>query len=138
MTKLQPTILVVDDEPDVGRYIAATLTRSGFNAVLTIGGGAALCEYRTRKNDGRAIRLVLTDVMMSDLSGPDLAHALRAFDPKVHILYMSGYRRDHLERFGDEIGSDEVLSKPFTPAELVTAVRRAIEGPQIVRGASGS
>ena len=93
MTKQQPTILVVDDEPDVGRYIAATLTRSGFNAVLVIGGVAALCEYRTRKNDGRVIDLVLTDVMMSDLSGPDLAHALRAFNPHVHILYLVPRRK---------------------------------------------
>ncbi len=135
MIRHEPTILVVDDEPEVGRYIAATLSRSGFRTLLAIGGRAAVAQFQARQRD---IGLVLTDIVMGDLAGPAMVTALREIEPAVKVLYMSGYGSWHTRRHGEELEGVEVLSKPFTAEELIERVKKALGIPVSTYGASGS
>lgn len=125
MAQKGSVILVVDDEPELGRYVAATLSRFGYNAIVAESGRQAL--YLSRL-PGRSFDLVVTDISMSDLCGPDLVDALREDDPKLRVIYMTGYGRENLDRYGCQLADTEVLGKPFTPTELLNAVVRAI-GP---------
>lgn len=130
----QAAVLVVDDEPAVGRYIAATLSRSGYKATLAEDAGQALSCYRTSP---AGFDLVLTDIVMAGMNGPELIRELRSREPNLRVLYMSGYKGAHLERYSAELQGCEVLSKPFTPAELLDAVTRTISGSQVLKAASG-
>jgi two-component system cell cycle sensor histidine kinase/response regulator CckA len=124
MSNSEPTVLVVDDEPEVGRFIALTLSCNGFRPLLAFGGRDAAAQYQARH---REIDLVLTDVVMADLAGPALANLLRTIRNDVRILYMSGYKIDHIERYKEELSNAQMLSKPFTPPELLDAVRSALK-----------
>src|ERR1700680_4804526 len=106
------SILLVDDDPDLLRFIAATLGRYGFNVLPAESPQQALRIHSKRQNE---IGLLLTDVIMPQMNGPELAQALHQKDPGLKILFMSGYKADHLERFGEILRGFEVLSKPFTP-----------------------
>lgn len=117
-----PAILVVDDEPDVARYIGATLSRHGYKSFVAESGRQALHLFHL---PGRSIDLVVTDIVMHDVAGPTLVKALRETNPHIRVIYMSGYGREHLQTYGDELAGYEVLPKPFTPSELLAAVARA-------------
>jgi len=120
------TVLVVEDEAQLRALAERTLARAGFR-VLTAADGVAALEVLARGDV--AVDVVLSDVVMPRLGGPELARRIRAERPDARILFMTGYAE------GDAFGADaealsdiEVLRKPFTPAELVRAVRRAIVG----------
>src|SRR5438270_3142843 len=83
-----PAILVVDDEPGIARYIAATLSRHGYKTFVAESGGQALYLFRL---PGRSIDLVVTDIVMTDVSGPALVERLRQSSPHIRVIYMSGY-----------------------------------------------
>lgn len=117
------TILIADNEPEVGGFIAATLSRAGYKSIVTTSGREAVEVYSQKKTP---ITLVLIDVVMPEMDGPSLARAVRKIDPNVRVLFMSAYQRDHLERYGEELNRAELLNKPFTPVELLHAVSRAI------------
>src|SRR3982074_154299 len=112
-------ILVVDDDPDVLMYIVATLRRHGYTVFGAQSGREALSVLVQQK---QTIGVVLTDVVMPSLNGPELAERLAAVDPSLTILYMSGYKEEHLARFGPLLQNCRLLSKPFTPKELVGAI----------------
>ncbi len=128
------TVLVVDDDPEVLQYTAMTLNRSGIHAIGANSGEEALRTYSRRK---REIRLILTDIIMPQSSGIELAVAILTLDPKLPIVFMSGYKRDHLEQFGSALKGHDLLGKPFTPAELLSTVRRAIHAAGPMEKAAG-
>ena len=68
--------------------------------------------------------LVLTDIVMPGMTGPELVEALRAASPSLKIIYMSGYDPNTVE-LSTIIESAEFLPKPFTPATLLFSVRKA-------------
>ena len=120
------TVLVVEDEAQLRALAERTLARAGFR-VLTAADGVAALEVLARGD--AAVDVVLSDVVMPRLGGPELARRIRAERPTARILFMTGYAEG--DAFGTDTGavSDiEVLRKPFTPAELVRAVRRALVG----------
>ncbi|MDQ6676033.1 MAG: response regulator [Acidobacteriota bacterium] len=117
------TVLVVDDDPEVLQYTAMTLNRGGIHAIGASSGEEALRTYGKRK---REIKLVLTDIIMPQSTGIELALAILAYDPKIPIVYMTGYKTDHKEQFGPALEGHELLGKPFTPEELLSVVRRAL------------
>jgi len=114
-------ILLVDDEPLVRMGVARILERLGYR-VHTVASGAealAFCQEKIQ-----AIDLVITDVSMPDMGGLELSQALHQRLPGVPVLYMSG---SGLPASLREVG-DNFLAKPFTRAELATAVRHALAG----------
>lgn len=125
-------ILVVDDDPDVLMYIVATLRRHGYTVFGAQSAREAMSVLVQQK---QLIGMVLTDVVMPSLNGPELAERLVAVDPGLAILYMSGYKEEHLARFGPLLHNCRMLSKPFTPQELVRAIYECMGGPSTSRSA---
>jgi nitrogen-specific signal transduction histidine kinase/CheY-like chemotaxis protein len=120
------TVLVVEDEAQLRTLAERTLVRAGFR-VLTAADGVVALEVLARGD--AAVDLVLSDVVMPRLGGPELARRIRAERPDARILFMTGYAE------GDAFGADteavqgiEVMRKPFTPTELVRTVQRALLG----------
>ena len=130
--KSRLAILVVDDDPDVLMYIVATLRRHGYTVFGAQSGREAMSVLMQQKH---LIGVVLTDVVMPSLNGPELAERLVVVNPALTILYMSGYKEEHLARFGPLLNNCSVLSKPFTPQELLGAIYKCMGGPPATRSA---
>lgn len=118
------TILLVEDEEQVRTLVRAILQSYGYNVIEAQTGGDAL--LMSEKHAG-AIDLLLTDVIMPHISGPQLAQRLSRLVTKV--LYMSGYTEDSMVRQGLIDSSVALLQKPITPEALVRKVREVLDSP---------
>ena len=109
------SILLTEDDEGSRKLLATSLRRAGFDVIEASGGLEALALFEA--NAGR-IRLLVTDVMMPELRGPELAAKLRAQNPRLPVVFITGYA----DRAG--IHTDDLLMyKPFTPAAFVGAVK---------------
>jgi signal transduction histidine kinase/ActR/RegA family two-component response regulator len=117
------TILVVEDERQV-RELVITLLRDQGYRVLAAANGREAVEAGERRSG--SIDLLLADVMLPDLSGPELAERLAATRPDMRALYMSGYTGSVILRRSALRADVPFLAKPFTPAVLSNKVRRAL------------
>ena len=122
-------VLVVDDDPELLRFIAMTLTRGGVKAIEAQSGPEALRIFHKRHKE---IKLLLTDVVMPHTTGIELSSAIAALDPGLRVIFMTGYMRDHRQQFGSALQGHEILAKPFTPAELLKVVGKALEPAAVV------
>jgi two-component system cell cycle sensor histidine kinase/response regulator CckA len=118
------TVLLVEDDAMVRRLAEATLERAGYRVFTAPSGGDALRLAAGR--DG-AIDLVVTDVVMPGMPGPELAQRLEASQPGLRVLYMSGYADDTMARHGVSEERVSFLAKPFTPDELARRVRDVLD-----------
>jgi two-component system cell cycle sensor histidine kinase/response regulator CckA len=120
------TVLLVEDEASV-RQLARRILESGGYCVLEAANGqdASLIFARHRG----AIDLLVTDVVMPGLSGPDLFLQLSAGQPELKVIYMSGYANTATARQLKLDHGQPYLQKPFTAAQLVACVRRVLDGP---------
>jgi two-component system cell cycle sensor histidine kinase/response regulator CckA len=114
------TVLVVDDDDGVREVAVRALARVGYRVLAAASGEAALALLA--KQDDYDALLVLTDVMMPHMNGPELAERVSMTYPMVRVAYMSGYRTDELARTGLGSPSRSLLNKPFTLPELVDFV----------------
>jgi PAS domain S-box-containing protein len=113
------TVLVVEDEPLVRDYVTRTLTKAGYS-VLTAPDGPAALELSS-SHRGR-LDLLLTDVVMPQFDGRELARRLREDRPDLPVVFMSGYSDDP-----DGSGpQDTLLQKPFASGELLDAIGNAL------------
>jgi CheY-like chemotaxis protein len=113
------TIMVVEDTAATAQVTRILLESWGYRALEAHSPTEALDLFDSRTND---IHLVLTDVIMPDMTGQELAIELRRRDPSVRIVFMSGYPDQELPSL-DEM----FLSKPFNPAGLSQMVRKALD-----------
>ncbi len=111
---MKPAVLVVDDEPLMRKLVRTILERSGVD-VLDAASGKDACQVFSSAHE--RIGLVLTDIVMPGMDGISLAERLRAIDPEMPILFMTGYAG----RVKDAPGP--VLPKPFSSVVLLKAVR---------------
>ena len=117
------TVIVVEDEDAIREVTRRILTRHGYQ-VLTASSGPeaiALCQVHPDAPD-----LLLTDVVMPQMSGNEIADEVRALYPAIGVLYMSGYAEPILDYRGRLPAGQMLVRKPFTEAELLTAVRVAL------------
>jgi len=121
----EETILLVEDEPDLLEMAAAILTEQGYRILAASSPGAAL---DLAGKDPGSISLLLTDVIMPDMSGRDLAIRLLAGNPRLRCLFMSGYSADVVGHHGVLDEEEHFLQKPFTIQDLATRVREALDG----------
>lgn len=118
------TILLVEDD-DLLRKLTAELLRSeGYTILEAADATTALAIV---KKQPTSIHLVLTDVIMPGMSGGDLAAHLRPLNPKLAVLFMSGYAGDLVARAGIGEPDKFMIQKPFTKNSLLTKVRFVLD-----------
>jgi two-component system cell cycle sensor histidine kinase/response regulator CckA len=122
---LKETILVVEDGDAVRNLVCLMLVQNGYRALEARDGHHAL---RVCETHPEPIQLVLTDLVMPNMQGADLAERLRRARPGLRILLMSGYTDEPVVQ---RLGRDSVafLPKPFTSVELVEKVRQVLDAP---------
>jgi PAS domain S-box-containing protein len=118
------TILVVEDDEIVRKLTCQALRRYGYQVMEAANGIEALlaCEKHPE-----SIPLMITDVVMPQISGPELATRLRLLHPETQVLYISGYTDDAVVRHGLLDAALYFLQKPFTPGALVHKVRDILD-----------
>lgn len=114
-------ILVVDDESTIRRFVRAILERSGHSVMEAALGEEALGLLRAQVP---APDLLLTDIVMPGMNGLALAAQAHKIVPGLHVIFMSGFAQDYTS----ELTGSVCVSKPFKPAELVSAVHSALSG----------
>jgi DNA-binding response OmpR family regulator len=119
----ETTILVVDDDAMMRTLVGRTLRNEGFQ-VWTASGAPEARQLLSRIPG--VLDLILTDVAMPGGMGPQLATEVRRAHPSVRLLYMSSYSRKDLLGHGIDLGKEDLLAKPFMPAELVARVRATL------------
>jgi DNA-binding NtrC family response regulator len=118
------TILAVDDDRAVLNLIDQVLNTAGYRVLVAGGGWEAIRAYET---SGQSVELLLTDVIMPDLTGPVLAERLRSQNPDLRVLFISGFHdADLVQRFVTLKGF-RLLPKPFTIEALLRVVREALD-----------
>jgi two-component system cell cycle sensor histidine kinase/response regulator CckA len=118
------TILLVEDEEGVRRLVRTILGAQGYTVLEATDGAAALGLLE--RHDG-PIHLVLTDVVMPGLSGPELSCRVADIRPAARVLFMSGYTEDAMIRHGVLAKGTILLEKPFTPSSLLRKVREVLD-----------
>ncbi len=119
------TILLVEDEPGVRTLVRDTLSIHGYTVLEARHGIEALL---VGSQHGGSIHLLLTDVVMPQMSGGELADQLRRVRPALAVLYMSGYTENAVVQHGVLAPGTAFLHKPFTPDELARKVRSVLDG----------
>lgn len=140
-----PRILLIDDDDLVRESLQVQLEDAGHEVVLAVHGGEGLAAFQ-----GRPFDLVLTDILMPTVEGLETIKRMRAIDPQVAIIAMSGGARTlmgttggspriDILKFADAFGATRTLQKPFTRAELLGAVdgclQDAAEARRLHKGA---
>ena len=126
VTKLKgrETILVVEDDDTLREVIARGLKKFGYGVLTAGNGGEALMVVEKRKGP---IHLLLTDVVLPQMGGRELAERLVALRPDLKVLYMSGYTENAIVHHG--ILNDDVsfLQKPFKVNRMIVKIREALD-----------
>ncbi|WP_321471540.1 response regulator [uncultured Paludibaculum sp.] len=117
------TVLVVEDQVEVGKYVAAALRAYGYHAIQAVGAEEALllCDRERGRLD-----LILTDVVMPNCSGKELADRLAERWPGLKVLFTSGYADDAMARHGLPPQGSNFIQKPFSPEQLALKVREIL------------
>jgi two-component system cell cycle sensor histidine kinase/response regulator CckA len=120
-SRSRETILVVDDTEEVRRMIRHILVQHGYNVLEAANGVEALRLY------GSNIHLVLTDVVMPEMNGRELADHLRRINPATRMIFMSGYSDDPMVNRIERLAV--FLAKPFTSMALTRTIREVLDTP---------
>ncbi|MGQ0804590.1 MAG: response regulator transcription factor [Actinomycetota bacterium] len=116
----QGTIVVVDDEPNIADLVDLYLAREGFRVLKAATGEAGLQAVRDHRP-----RLVVLDVGLPDVDGLEVCKRVRATS-QVPVIFLTA-RDGEVDRvLGLELGADDYLTKPFSPAELVARVKAVL------------
>jgi two-component system, cell cycle sensor histidine kinase and response regulator CckA len=120
------TVLVAEDQPSVRSLVRRGLVRAGYRVLEAASGTAAI---RLFEAENGAIDLLLTDVVMPQMGGRELAAELRARRPDLRVLFMSGYAEHEIARRGVLEPGMFFLEKPFGPQGLQRMVREVLDRP---------
>jgi len=122
------TILLVEDEDMVRELIRLSLLEYGYSILEARDGASALQLCEQHENQ---IGLVLSDVVLPDISGVDLAEKITSRRPEMKVIFMSGYTDDSIHRRGVLDPGVDFIQKPFTPATIAQKVRAVLGTPDI-------
>ncbi|MGH7555678.1 MAG: PAS domain S-box protein, partial [Longimicrobiales bacterium] len=124
------TIALVEDEKAVRELAQRILRNRGYSVIVAENGRHAI-DVIGRFPD--RIDLLVTDVVMPEMNGRDLADRIAVMRPGVRVLFMSGYTEDAIVHHGVLADGTAFLAKPFSPDGLVSAVRDALDSPSRAR-----
>jgi CheY-like chemotaxis protein len=114
----------VEDEQRVRELALVSLEMYGYQVLTATDGKDALQIVETHRGP---IDLVLTDVVMPNMSGPELVEHLQAQSPQMKVLYMSGYTEDAVIRHGLLRADVSFIQKPYSPQGLAQKVRQVLD-----------
>jgi CheY-like chemotaxis protein len=120
------TILLAEDQPEVRSVARAVLERYGYRVLEASHGDEALRILRAHREP---IHLLLSDVVMPSMSGPELARLVQLEHSGIRVLYASGYTDDAIVRHGVLDPGVAFLQKPFTPTALLRKIRELLDAP---------
>jgi two-component system cell cycle sensor histidine kinase/response regulator CckA len=121
------SVFVVEDEEPIRLFVAQILRKQGYDVTEASGSGEALLKVEKLK---KAVELLLADVVMPGMNGPELAERLRGIHPRMKVLYMSGYPDETIASQGVLKEGVNFLQKPFTLERLLAKVRQVLDaGP---------
>jgi len=118
-------VLVAEDEPGVRGPVRRLLVAHGFRVLEAADGEEALRAAAAHPGE---IHLLLTDVVMPNIGGAELARRLREQHPGLRILFMTGYSTEAVATHGVLAPHSSLLQKPFTTEELLARVREVLSG----------
>jgi DNA-binding response OmpR family regulator len=129
------SVLIIDDDPEVGASLKRVLEISGYQARVAPGGGEGIAEFRRAPTD-----VIITDIIMPKKNGVDVIGEIRREFPKVPIIAISGGGNFGVAGFkptaittsaylmaSTTAGANAVLPKPFETRELLAAIRQVLE-----------
>jgi signal transduction histidine kinase/CheY-like chemotaxis protein len=119
------TVLVVEDEEMVRNLVCSVLAQLGYSVLESAEAVTAL-DLSARH---MTIDLLVTDLVMPQMNGIDLAARIRSTHPETRVLYVSGYASEAFSRRGIELPGSALLKKPFTPNLLACRVREILDRP---------
>ena len=119
------TVLLVEDQDVVAAVVRGTLETCGYQVIEARHGEEALRIFRAKSG---SIDLVITDVVMPVMNGPEFIRNARAINPSVKVLFMSGYTQHGFSAHGEMEAADGFLQKPFAPAALARKAREVLDG----------
>jgi two-component system cell cycle sensor histidine kinase/response regulator CckA len=119
----QGTVLLVEDEPVVLRLARDLLAENGYRVLAASSGSDALSIAR---KETETIHMLITDVVMPEMSGPELADRIRKLRPGMRVLYMSGYTDDEMLCRKGLPENSAFLQKPFTPHQFLQKARATL------------
>ena len=117
------SILVADDEPVVLSLAKLILLNHGYQVLIARSGQEALEIH----HQSGPVDLVLTDVIMPQMTGPELVHEIKQQETDLRCVFMSGYDHSHIEKHGVKNLGCDYLRKPFTPEALLKKVRQTLD-----------
>jgi CheY-like chemotaxis protein len=122
------TILLAEDEEGTRRVISRMLQDHGYKVIEAENGSMAI---RSLLYNQGAIHMLLTDIMMPDFDGRALAEQIRGLQPKIKVVYVSGYHEAHLEETGIIAPGEQInlVKKPFRREELIPLIRQVLDAP---------
>ena len=118
-------VLLAEDDDAVRRVTTTALRRFGYEVLAAAGGEEAL--QLAEEHSGK-ISVLLTDVVMPGMSGPQLVLIMREKFPHIKAVFMSGYTDDAVLRHGVLAAEVSFLQKPFTPTALAQKIRQVLDG----------
>lgn len=129
VTQGNETILLIEDDDQVRVVTGGILRGNGYHVIE---GRDAADAMRSAESHDAAIDLLLTDVIMPQLSGPELAKRLAPARPNMKVLFMSGYTDGSIARHGLLEDTMSFLAKPITVASLTAKVREVLDSPPVL------
>ncbi|MDQ8159825.1 MAG: response regulator [Gemmatimonadota bacterium] len=117
------TVLVVDDDQALRYLVKRTLSSVGYTVLMAENGPTALRLLEDLRGE---VDLLLTDIVMPEMSGHQLAERGRVLNPDLRVLYMSGYTEDEVSRRSLHDHMEAFVPKPFTVTSLTRGVSRAL------------
>jgi PAS domain S-box-containing protein len=116
------TVLLAEDEPALQELVVETLTEAGYTVIAASRAAEALERAASHPEP---IQLLLTDVIMPGMSGPELARRLQELRPEMRVVFMSGYTANTLGQQG--VSEQDVLEKPFSPQALLRKLESVLK-----------
>ena len=120
MTEVRPTILVVEDEPEIRRFLRTSLGAEGYRVVEAGTGERGAIEAGTQKPD-----LAIVDLGLPDMDGVEVIRRIRAWSP-MPIMVLSARAQEQSKVGALDAGADDYITKPFGVGELLARVRVAM------------
>ena len=122
MSKPPPRILVVDDDPVVAKSINRVLTAKGFAVINAQSGEEALKKLKNETYD-----VVFTDIKMPGLSGIEVAERIKASQPWLPVVIVTGHGSRENQARADAVGVSDFLNKPLSPEMIERSASKALE-----------